>query len=183
MPETDRHPVIELVDQFDEWVDQRSALLRDHPVANRLFYSASELGDWSLIWHILGTARGLGPAGFESAARQGLALGAESALVNGPVKALFRRRRPLPAGERPHKLRAPRTSSFPSGHASSAFMAAGLLSENSSLAPAYYALAALVAASRVHVSIHHASDVVAGAALGVVLAKGVRRVWPLGRWP
>ena len=68
----------------------------------------------------------------------------------------------------------PLTSSFPSGHASAAFCAAGLLSEGSRLEPAYYALAAVVAASRVHVKIHHASDVVAGAAVGTV-ARGRRQ--------
>jgi membrane-associated phospholipid phosphatase len=30
---------------------------------------------------------------------------------------------------------------------------------------------------------HHASDVVAGAAVGVVLAKAARRAWPMPRQP
>ncbi|MDH3704958.1 MAG: phosphatase PAP2 family protein [Acidimicrobiia bacterium] len=175
---------IGLVRCVDDAVDQIFDRLRGKPAADRFFYAASELGDMSLIWHIAGTARGLGPAGIESAVRQGLALGAESALVNGPVKSLFGRRRPAPADvERPHHLRMPRTSSFPSGHASSAFMAAGLLSERSSLGPIWYLAAASVASSRIYVRIHHGSDVVAGAALGVLLARGVRRLWPLGRWP
>ena len=40
------------------------------------------------------------------------------------------------------------------------------------------ALAGVVASSRVYVKIHHASDVVAGAAIGVGLAAVARRVWP-----
>ena len=178
MPEFTRSAIDETVDHFDDVVDAGFATLRGNSFADRLFYTASELGDWSLIWHLLGVARGLGPAGLESTMRQSLALGAESALVNGPIKSMFRRRRPVPAVERPHHLRTPRTSSFPSGHASSAFLAAGLLSDGSRLAPLYYGTAALVSASRIHVQIHHASDVVAGAVLGTALAAGVRRVWP-----
>jgi membrane-associated phospholipid phosphatase len=36
----------------------------------------------------------------------------------------------------------------------------------------------VVAGSRVYVKIHHPSDVVAGALLGLVLARVVRQVWP-----
>ncbi|QXC63411.1 phosphatase PAP2 family protein [Aquihabitans sp. G128] len=72
------------------------------------------------------------------------------------------------------------TSSFPSGHASSAFTAAGILSEHDpALKPLFYAVAVVVATSRVHVQIHHASDVLAGAALGIVFAKLATRAWPL----
>jgi membrane-associated phospholipid phosphatase len=40
-------------------------------------------------------------------------------------------------------------------------------------------VAAVVATSRVHVGIHHASDVAAGAALGLVLGRVALKVWPL----
>ena len=174
-------PVPPTVDRFDEWIDRRFDALRGHPGLDRLFYTASELGDFSLIWHLAGTAQGLvsrrGPA---AAVRLSVALGVESAIVNGALKSLVRRERPAadPA-ERPHHLRQPRTSSFPSGHASSAFMAASLLGEGSRLAPLAYGAAAIVAASRVHVRIHHGSDVVAGAAVGLALGALARRVWPL----
>jgi undecaprenyl-diphosphatase len=105
-------------------------------------------------------------------------LGAESLLVNGGIKSLFRRKRPIMESIRPHYLRTPRSTSFPSGHASSAFTAAGILSEDDSLAPLYYAIAVVVASSRVYVKIHHASDVLAGAAMGIVFARVARRIWP-----
>ena len=54
------------------------------------------------------------------------------------------------------------TSSFPSGHATAAFCAATLLGGGAG----WYALAAAVAATRVYVRLHHASDVLAGAAFG-----------------
>ena len=93
------------------------------------------------------------------------------------IKSRFRRVRPQEhfthEAALPYGMRRPITSSFPSGHAATAFMAAGLLSKGTRLAPAYYTLAGLVAYSRVHVSMHHAADVVGGAALGVAL--GARR--------
>ncbi len=168
-----------LVARFDAAVDRRFDSVRGRPGVDRVMYAASELGDWSLIWHLVGTAQALRPGRRpESAARLAVVLGLESALVNGGVKSLFNRHRPVAEGVRPHRLRQPRTSSFPSGHASSGFTFAGVASEGDRLAPLYYGLAVIVAASRIHVKIHHASDVIAGAALGYGLSRLVRRAWP-----
>ena len=103
------------------------------------------------------------------------ALGVESALVNGPVKSMFRRSRPVQDVPRPHHLRQPKTSSFPSGHASAAMVAAALLSRHTGGA-AWYAVGAVVATSRIHVRIHHASDVAGGVVIGVALGAIARRV-------
>jgi len=166
---------------FDDAVDRRMARLRGNPVADKVMYGASELGDWSFIWHLIGTGQALLPGRSPmSAVRLSVILGVESALVNGGVKALFRRTRPAweAAHARPFRLRTPRSSIFPSGHAGSAFTAAVVLAEDDPLAPLYFAVAALVAASRPYVKVHHASDVVAGAALGVALGAVAKRVWP-----
>jgi undecaprenyl-diphosphatase len=108
-----------------------------------------------------------------------VALAVESLVVNWGIKSLVRRARPGGDHVRPHHLRRPRTSSFPSGHATSGFLAATLLSEGSRAPLGWYAVASVVAASRVHVRIHHASDVVAGAAMGLVAGRLVRRRWPV----
>ena len=172
------------VDRFDLLVDRAFDQLRGKPAWDRIFYTASELGDHSLIWHLLGTAQGVvRPDGAARAVRLWTSLGVESALVNGGIKSLFRRSRPAFDGERPHHLRSPRTSSFPSGHASSAFLAAALLSQGSKAKPVYYAAAVVVASSRVHVRIHHASDVVGGAVLGIALGKVATSVWRPDRGP
>jgi undecaprenyl-diphosphatase len=166
---------------FDNAVDRRLERLRGHPVADRVMYEASELGDWALIWHLIGAGQGLLPGRDpKSAVRLSVILGVESLLVNGGIKSLFRRTRPVWVDDRPrpHYLRTPRSSSFPSGHASSAFTAAGVLSQGDPLGPLYYGIAAVVATSRVYVKIHHASDVVAGAALGVGLGMLAKRIWP-----
>ncbi|MBX3286681.1 MAG: phosphatase PAP2 family protein [Actinobacteria bacterium] len=177
-----RAGLVERVLELDERIDAAWArTLRGRPLVDRAFYLASELGDFSLIWHLIGAAQGLrSDEDADATARLAVVLLAESLLVNQGVKRLVRRPRPLHEAIRPHALRTPRTSSFPSGHASSAFTAAGVLADRDpDLAPLYYAVAVVVATSRIHVRIHHASDVVAGAALGFVLAKVALRLWPL----
>jgi undecaprenyl-diphosphatase len=167
--------------RFDEAVDTRVDRVRGNPALDRVMYTASELGDWSLVWHLLGAAQAMRPSrSASSAVRVSAILGMESALVNGVVKSAFRRHRPVWESERPrpHRLRTPRSSSFPSGHASSAFTALGVLAPRDPLAPAYLAVAVVVASSRVYVRIHHASDVLAGAALGVALGAIANKAWP-----
>lgn len=166
---------------FDKAVDAAfDQNLRGRKVPDKVFYAASALGDFSLIWHLIGTARALRSEQEEKASlRLAVSLGVESVVVNWGVKSLFRRARPDWEQHRPRTLRKPRTSSFPSGHASSGFLAASLLASRSRTPVAWYALAGVVAASRVHVRIHHASDVVGGAVLGLAAGRLVRRVWPV----
>ncbi|MFP5320133.1 MAG: phosphatase PAP2 family protein [Acidimicrobiia bacterium] len=166
--------------RFDLAVDSAFDHLRGNKAADRVFYGASELGDFSLIWLLLAAARGLRSERDEKAAvRVAVGAAAESALVNGVIKSFFRRTRPPWDIVRPHRIRRPLTSSFPSGHATSAFSSAILLSEDDPLWPAYFAIAAVVASSRVYVKIHHASDVLAGVGVGVVLGVVGRKVMPL----
>src|SRR5688572_18431935 len=124
------------VDDFYRAADRALDHLRGRPTFDRLFYAASELGDHGLIWLILGAARGLrSEHDWHAAVRLGAGVGAESALVNLGIKSLFKRRRPAHDALRPFRLRTPRTSSFPSGHATSAFTAAALLGEQDHLKP------------------------------------------------
>ncbi|HVF14538.1 MAG TPA: phosphatase PAP2 family protein [Acidimicrobiales bacterium] len=168
------------VARFDAVVDRGFDHLRGRRVPDKVFYVASDLGDFSLVWMILGALRGLrSERDWHAAVRLGAAAGVESFLVNWVVKSFFRRTRPIVETARPHRLRVPLTSSFPSGHATSAFSAALLLSDDDVLWPFYYATAVVVASSRVHVRIHHASDVVVGAALGTAFGLVARRLYPL----
>lgn len=168
------------VARFDLAVDRGFDHLRGRAAADRAFYAASELGDFGLVWVMLGVLKSLRRDGdLVAAARMAAAMGVESLIVNGLVKSMFRRSRPPWEVARPMRLRRPMTSSFPSGHATSAVSAAIMLSEHDPLWPVYAAAAAVVAASRIHVKIHHASDVVAGAALGVVLGLAGRRLAPI----
>lgn len=177
-----QHPIQAAVVDFDAQVDRALDRLRGRPVADRIFYTATDLGDFSLIWHILSVVRGLRRDGdLAGTLRLASFLGIESAIVNGPIKSLFRRARPVSDVPRPHRLRTPKTTSFPSGHASAATVFALTASEDDSWAPIYVALAALVATSRIHVRIHHASDVVGGAAVGLAIGTALKRWWPADR--
>lgn len=177
----DRHPIQRAIVRFDADVDRALDRLRGRPLIDRLFYTASELGDFSLIWHTLGTAQGVRRGGdLAGTLRLTTALGLESTLVNGPVKNLFRRARPVSDVPRPHRLRTPKTTSFPSGHASAAAVFISVASEDDPWRLLYLALGATVATSRIYVRIHHASDVVAGAALGAAMGVAFRAWWPAG---
>lgn len=171
----------ETVRRFDDMVDGAFDKLRGHPVADRILYSASSLGEFGLVWVMLALVRALRgrPNDERAALRAIVATGVESVLVNAGLKSIFGRKRPVSDIVHPHRFRQPLTSSFPSGHATAAFCAAVLLSDQDDLAPAYFAAASVIAASRVHTKIHHASDVIGGAAIGAVLGLIGRRLAPL----
>lgn len=171
----------ELVLRFDRTVDSAFEQFRAHGPVNRAFYVASELGNWSLVWHLTGVTRAvINGDRTKAAIRLSATLGIESLVVNQGIKRLFKRERPVFAGVRPHKLRRPVTSSFPSGHASAAACAVVLLiDEQPELAPLFLAMAAVVSMSRIHVRVHHASDVVGGAVMGAALGLVARRIAPL----
>lgn len=176
----DTESLWQTVDRWDDQVDAWFDRVRGQPAVDRFFYAASELGDHSLVWHLIAAGRAAASSRAEPAAlRVVLALAVESGLVNGVVKSLFNRSRPINESPRPLRLRIPRTSSFPSGHASSATMAAVLLADRSRFGAIYGLAAAAVAASRVHVRIHHASDIAGGVAVGAVLGAVVKRLIPL----
>lgn len=167
-----------VVGVFDRRVDRAFDRLRGEPVADRVFLRASQLGDWSLIWHLLGIVRGIARRRPDQVLALALALGAESLIVNQGIKRLFKRDRPTSDGADGLGVRAPSTSSFPSGHASSAAFAATVLIrwDGRRWMPLWLTVAGLVGLSRIHVRIHHASDVVAGAVVGHVLARMARRL-------
>lgn len=162
------------IDAFDVWADEQLERLRGHPVTDRVFNAASTFGDFSAVWHITGVSRVLagGDRRRQAIVLAGL-LGAESLLVNQGLKRAFRRTRPTDIGDERFTVRRPSTSSFPSGHASSAMFAATVLTSwtGKRTAPLWFGMAAVVATSRVYVRIHHASDVVGGAAVGLALGR------------
>jgi undecaprenyl-diphosphatase len=162
------------LEDFDARVDGIADRLRGKRIPDRGFYALTEAANHSILWHTI-NAVGFVTGRRSKADVAGLAvsIAMESALVNGGLKKLFKRDRPITEAIRPHKLRNPKTTSFPSGHATSAFCAAVLLSDRSRPGTklATYALASAVSYSRVHVRIHHASDVVGGAIIGIALGK------------
>ena len=157
---------------FDEAGDRVLEPLRNHRATNALFGFASKVGDFSVVWHIIGLLRAIGSMHrLQQAIALSLALGVESLIVNQGVKKLFKRERPTTSGDHRFEVRTPSTSSFPSGHASSATFAAIVLTSFTGLPLAilWVAIALVVALSRVVVRIHHLSDIVGGIVTGAIL--------------
>ena len=157
---------------FDARFDRLLEPTRNFKPTIWLFTTATALGDFGMLWHIVGIVRAVAD---NSRAKQALILsalmGVESLLLNQGIKRFFKRERPTVKGDSRFKIRKPRTSSFPSGHASSAFFAAVVLTRWSS-GPAiatWFAFAVIVATSRVAVRIHHATDILAGALIGTAM--------------
>ncbi len=177
--------LLERAEPFDEAVERAWEPLRRNAVANRSFYAATAVGDHGMVWLALGAAFAPRSALHKrNAARLAAGLAIESIVVNGAIKGVFRRTRPVHEGERPHHLRIPITSSFPSGHASSAVFASMILADaDPKLKRPLQVLAVAVAFSRVHVRIHHASDVAGGLVVGWALGRIARRIAPLDDAP
>jgi undecaprenyl-diphosphatase len=171
--------------RFDTAVDDAVEAIRN-PALDHVFYALSAAADHSKLWHGIGWVRGVATGRRAEARRMSSALGIESFLTNVVIKSVVGRvrpERPATEGPLPYNMRVPITSSFPSGHATAAFTAAVFLSDDGAqLAPLWFTVAGVVAFSRVYVRMHHASDVVAGAALGLAIGKTLHRILgPAGR--
>lgn len=160
-------------EKFDDRVDSALEHIRDYKFVKVVFSIASAVGDFGILWHIIGLLRAIGSVErLQQALVFSTMIGIESLLLNQGIKRLFRRSRPTTSGDERFALRKPRTSSFPSGHSSSAFFSALVLTYFFAWQwwALFYALAMVIAISRVGVRIHHASDVVGGAIVGSVMA-------------
>jgi undecaprenyl-diphosphatase len=140
------------------------------------FEALSYVGSFGLVWLVLAVAI----SGFSWSrpwlwTRVGATiLIAES--VSGALKVWIDRDRPPLSEPIPKPLvELPSTSSFPSGHATVSFACATVLAlAVPRLRAPLFALAALIAYSRVYVGVHYPFDVLGGAALGVGIAIALR---------
>jgi undecaprenyl-diphosphatase len=165
-----------LVRAIDARVDGWFEPLRGEPSLDGVAKLVTGLGDHGLMWAAttVWRARHTGPE--RARAVRALAIaGVESSIVNRTLKAVIGRSRPDQTGLQVTvggiPVRAPTTSSFPSGHTLAAFCAATVMSQRNDRAgnALLFTSASLVGLSRLHLRAHHASDVVGGAAIGAAL--------------
>jgi membrane-associated phospholipid phosphatase len=126
----------------------------------------SRLGEHGAVWLAVGaTMVVLGAPEGRRAWRRATTRVAGAYLLNQTLKVIVRRRRP--AGG----LSATQTQlSFPSAHAATSFAGARGFARAGAPAAPLYALAAALAVSRLRLGVHHPTDVLAGAALGLLVA-------------
>jgi undecaprenyl-diphosphatase len=110
-----------------------------------------------------------------------LPLTVTSMLVEYPIKAYFRRRRPFITIIQAIVIgKKPGTWSFPSGHSAAAFAGAWLLNHRfARFWGLRYVTAGLVAFSRIYLGDHYPGDVASGSLLGLILAMLFRKLFNL----
>jgi membrane-associated phospholipid phosphatase len=152
------------------------------PQLDRHVRRLSNAANYSRLW--LGVAAGIAVVGRQRghrAALEGvLAIGATSAAVNLGIKPIARRQRPDrgdPAADDARFVTMPGSTSFPSGHAASAFAFAYAVGRHlPGLAVPIRLLAGAVAYSRVHTGVHYPGDVAVGSIVGAGTAAMVAAV-------
>ena len=161
-------PLVSLDDRLAIWI----ATHRYKPLDD-VFVRLGTIEKLGLVWIVLAfvvslvTRRGLWAA-IGWAVVVALVTFAADAVSFG-VKDLVHRTRPFDAHPQIHPLYVVHSSSFPAGHAATAFAGATLLSYLvPRAAPLFVLLAAAIGYSRVYVGVHYPGDVVAGALLGVL---------------
>jgi undecaprenyl-diphosphatase len=132
----------------------------------------STAANHSRLWMAIAAVIALlgGRRGRRAALEGVLSIGVTSATVNLGMKSLHRRRRPdrlEPGVFQARQVPMPASTSFPSGHAASAFAFAYAVGRHlPGLAVPIRLLAAAVSYSRVHTGVHYPGDVVVGSITG-----------------
>jgi membrane-associated phospholipid phosphatase len=143
------------------------------PRLDRAMRDLSRAADHGKLWFGVAAALAISDgARGRVAARDGVrALALASASANLIGKPLTGRVRPAQAdlmADQRRRGRMPRSSSFPSGHTASAFaFAYGAGGAERPVLLPLLALASAVGYSRVHTGVHHPTDVIAGALIGL----------------
>jgi membrane-associated phospholipid phosphatase len=135
-------------------------------------------GEYAAVWALAGASG----AALDPARRRywlvAAATGPAAVGVNFAVKVAVGRQRPL-IEEHPPLASAPTKLSFPSAHATSSLAGATALARvEPKLRAPLYALAGAICVGRPYLGMHYPSDVLAGAALGLLIGRAVPGLGP-----
>jgi membrane-associated phospholipid phosphatase len=173
---------LEVFERFDAAADRIFERTRGIPSVDLLAAIVSNLADYGFAWSVVAGFKGRHKGPQRTRALRALSVsGVLSAGVNTLVKNMVGRQRPgrdEPVEGPGALVRTPSSSSFPSGHTLAAFCTAVVLADSPAELVAFCTFAAAVAASRVHLGAHHASDVAGGALIGMALGLVARVAVP-----
>jgi membrane-associated phospholipid phosphatase len=172
--------VLQAVNKLDRALYGAIAAIPNTTLDRELARLSTAADYWKLsLLYAAGLAAIRGKEGREAATMGLISLAVTAALVNAVLKPLSRRERPDRESHRVdlgRHVRMPRSRSFPSGHTAQSFAFADGVGE---ILPregvALRTLAAAIGYSRVHTGVHYPSDVIFGAAFGVLVNRMVSR--------
>lgn len=166
-----------VVDGFDAHVGQIPR--RGGPRVDIVMAHATDLGS---VYGLAGTAAVVTAAGHRRLGRDLVVAGGLAWGLGQAAKRLLDRPRPYETGT-PRLVAIPAGTSWPSGHSAVAAAMATVIVEAGSnsdhpelTGAAGLALAGFVGGSRLHVGVHHPTDVIAGWGVGVLCARAWQRV-------
>jgi decaprenylphosphoryl-5-phosphoribose phosphatase len=167
-------PVLKRLQRLDRRLLRRMRTRYHEPQVEHAVKALGVAGEWGAVW----VAIGLAGAGVDGARRRrwlrAAAVAPAAVGVNYLVKLAVRRRRPR-LRHLPPLATAPSELSFPSAHATSSLAAATAMGRVAPGArPPLYGLAAAICLTRPYLGMHYPSDVLGGAAIGLLLG----RLWP-----
>jgi membrane-associated phospholipid phosphatase len=144
------------------------------PQAENAMKALGMAGEWGAVWSVIGLAGAAVDRPRRARWLRAAAVAPAAVGVNYLVKVAVRRRRPR-LRRLPPLAGAPSELSFPSAHATSSLAAAAAMGRVApATRPPLYGLAAAICLTRPYLGMHHPSDVLGGALLGIVIG----RLWP-----
>jgi membrane-associated phospholipid phosphatase len=147
----------------------RAMRTRGHgPVLENAARLLGRAGNNGAVWFAINAVLAIVDAGNREAWAICALLGPIAIGLNYAVKVVAKRPRPVLEGL-PPLGGAPSSLSFPSAHATSSFAVATAMTRVDPLGAIAFVLAVALALGRPYLGMHYPSDVLAGAALGIVL--------------
>jgi len=167
-------PVLERLQELDRRL-LRTMRTRYHaPQVEDAMKALGMAGEWGAVWVAIGVAAAAVDATRRERWLRAAAVAPAAVGVNYLVKLTVRRRRPRLRGL-PRLAAAPSELSFPSAHATSSLAAAAAMGRVApGSRPPLYGLAAAICLTRPYLGMHYPSDVLGGAAIGLLIG----RLWP-----